>query len=351
MKKNISYTIAFCLLGAISAFAQQYRHFSMWNENLSALNPGAVAVMDADLKATTSFRMQWMGLEGNPWRSNSFGIEAKLFKQKTTANCLGVGLNFTNDQSGDLGMTNNLLSVPINYTIAAEDNLLFSIGIAPGFYQTSLRNTNYSFNNQWNGVAYDNEMVSGESFGTEMSVINFDIGAGMHFKYIFDDASNINIGIGVNHITGPNMAFQTIDSKMFRGINLSASGTKYIPNRRLGISPSLLMQFFGPNRNVIFGSAFDIELFEASKRTDYVQRSFLSWGIYYRVQDALVGTVAFKFKGYKLGASYDFNVSALTPATRGLGGFELYFTYAMSTDPNSRIHDRHFRWNRGRKRR
>lgn len=349
--RKIYYTLALSLSCTVSSFAQQYRHLSLWNENLSALNPGAVAVMDGDLRATTSFRMQWLGLEGNPWRTNTFGFDAKVFKQKQSESCLGIGLNFTNDQSGDSRMMNNLVSVPINYTISADDNLLFSIGIAPGFYQTSLLNTNFTYNNQWNGSEYNNEMSSGETFAPEMSMFNFDIGAGMHFRYLFEDGSNINLGIGVNHITGPNTSFQQLENKMFRGININASGTKYIPNRRLGISPSLLMQFFGPNHNIVFGTNFDIELFEASKRTDYVQRSFFTWGLHYRVQDALIVDLGFKYKSYKLGACYDFNLSTLTPATRGMGAVELFFTYTMSTDQNGRISDRHFRWNRGRRRR
>lgn len=350
MKKlNILYTaLTFITMG--NAIAQQDRHLSLWNESTSFLNPGSVAAMDADLRFVSNFRMQWMGLEGNAFRTNTFGLEAKLFKQRNES-CLGVGLNFTNDQTGDMKVSSNLLSIPINYTIAADDNLFFSIGLAPGFYQQTIKSDAITWNNQWDGQQYNQGIASNENIASGQSVFNFDLGAGFNFRYKFEDESVINLGIGVNHITGQDASYTLIENKIFRSINIFASGTKYIPDRRLGISPSLLMSFMGPNRNIVFGTNFDIELFEASRRTDYVQRSFFSLGMHYRVQDALIALASFKFSGFKVGLSYDINISSLTPTTRGNGGFEIHLAYAMMTDANSRIHDRHFRWNRGRGRR
>ncbi len=352
MKKKIYTLLILTAAWYNQGFGQQDRHFTLWNEAPSWINPGATAVMDEDLRFMTNFRMQWTSLDGEPFRTNSFGMDAKLFKQKNSQNHLGIGLNFSNDATGDLKLTTNAFSVPINYTIEADKNLLFSLGVAPGFYQQSIRNSNSTWNNQWNGFEYNQGINSGESFSPDLSVSSFDIGAGLHIKYLFDASSHINLGLSVNHITKPLSSYTGIENNLFRSVNISAYGTKFFDDRNFGISPTALVSIMGPNNYVLAGVNFDHEMFESSKRTNYVQRSFISYGIHMRWKDALIGTIAYKFKGFKVGASYDFNVSTLSPATRTKGGFELFLKYSTLTDRSSYIHDRKlFRWNRGRAKR
>lgn len=348
MKKNAIKLLVLAATWSNISFAQQDRHFTLWNEAPSAINPGATSVMDEDLRFMTNFRMQWNSIEGEPFRTNSFGMDAKLFKQKTSKNHMGVGLNFTNDATGDLRLTTNMISVPINYTLEADKNMLFSVGIAPGFYQQSIRNTNSTWNNQWNGYEYNQGITSGETFTPDNTVSSFDIGAGIHLKYLFDAVSNINLGLSVNHITAPSASYSGIVNNLYRNVNINVYGTKFYDDRNFGISPAAMVTIMGPNNYILLGTNFDHEMFESSKRTDYVQRSFISYGVYLRWKDAMIGTISYKFKGFKVGASYDFNISSLSPATRGRGGFELFLKYSTLTDRSGYIHDRKlFRWNRG----
>ena len=344
MKKNLIKILVLSAVCSATSSAQQDRHFSMWNEMPSAINPGATAVMDEDIRFITNMRMQWLSLTGEAFRTNSLGLDAKLIKNDR--NHLGVGLNLINDATGDLRLISNIVSVPINYTIEAEKNMFFSIGIAPGFFQQSVTNTG-TWNNQWNGLNYDQSIVSGESFNPENTVSSFDIGAGMHLKYKFNDFSDISLGLSVNHITAPLVNFSGLENNLYRNVNIYVTGTKFYDDRNFGFTPQALVQLMGPSRNILFGTYFDHELFESSKRTDYVQRSFVSYGVFVRWNDALVVSASYKFKGFKLGASYDFNYSQLSSATRSSGGFELFLKYSTLTDRRGYIHDRKlFRWNR-----
>jgi type IX secretion system PorP/SprF family membrane protein len=346
-KKILSFVIVTAAWSA-QLNAQQDRHFSMWNEQPSAINAGATAVMDEDIRLVTNFRMQWLSLTGEAFRTNSFGVDAKLFKNGN--NHLGIGVNFINDATGDMRLTSNIVSVPINYTLEADKNLLFSIGVAPGFFQQSIKNSNMTWNNQWNGINYDVTQNSGEGFSPDNAVSSFDIGAGLNVKYNFDSYSFLNIGLSVNHITAPQVNYSTgMVNNLYRNVNIMASGTKFYDDRNFGISPQVLLQFMGPSRNILIGTYFDHEMFESSKRTDYVQRSFISYGVFARLNDALIASMAYKFNGIKIGASYEFNLSKLSEATRTVGGFELFLKYSTMTDRKAYIHDRKlFRWNRNR---
>ena len=52
-------------------------------------------------------------------------------------------------------------------------------------------------------------------------------------------------------------------------------------------------------------------------------------GGYYRVGDAVVIATQLELKDIALGFSYDINVSGLTPATAGRGGFEVFLRYVI----------------------
>jgi type IX secretion system PorP/SprF family membrane protein len=326
----------FNILGLLAAtwsattFAQQDKHLSMWNENASCINPAAVASMDEDIRFLTNFRMQWLPLNGNALRTNAFSFDAKLMKDKKTGSHLGMGINFTNDQTGDIRYTSNVVSVPVAYTIGLDKNSLFSIGIAPGFVSRSIGTGNQTWDNQWNGSSFDQTIGSGEVINASAS--SFDLGAGLHYKYQTNGQSHFKIGFGVNHLTSPSLSFTSTEDKLYRNINFYASGTYFQPKRKLGISPSLLVSLMGPNYNILVGTTINHELFESSNRTNYIQRSFLSYGLFFRWKDAMVATLAYKIYGFKFGVSYDINVSSLNSDTRSQGGFELFLRYSLMVD-------------------
>lgn len=349
MRKTVIISGILTFAWSMNSIAQQDKHLTMWNENAAQINPAAAGVMNEDIRFLTNFRLQWLPLNGDGFRTNTFTVDAKLFKNKTTGSHLGIGLNFTNDQTGDNRMTSNIVSVPISYTIGLDKQSFLSLGIAPGFYNQALGSTGQTWNNQWDGSTFNATYATGEASNYQNSVSALDVGAGIQYEYKFDGNSHIKLGGSVNHITQPDMGYTTLASTIYRNANFYISGSKFNPERRFGISPQALISLYGPNANVIFGTYFDHELFESSQRTDYVQRSFISYGFFYRWKDALAISLSYKFLGFKLGVSYDLNISTLNTATRSMGGLEFFLKYSMMADKTAYIHDRKlFRWRGGR---
>lgn len=349
MRKTVIISSILTFAWSMNSIAQQDKHLSMWNENAAQINPAAAGAMGEDIRFLTNFRLQWLPMTGEGFRTNTFSVDAKLFKNKSTGSHMGVGLNFVNDATGDNRMTSNIISVPIAYTIGLDKQSFLSLGIAPGFYSQSLGTGNQTWNNQWDGSAFNASYATGESSSYQNSVSALDVGAGMQFRYNFDGNSHIKLGASVNHITQPNLGYTSLNTTIYRNANFYVSGTKFNPERKFGISPQALISLYGPNANIIFGTYFDHELFESSQRTDYVQRSFLSYGFFYRWKDAVVASLTYNFLGFKLGVSYDLNISTLNEATHSMGGLEFFLKYSMMADKAAYIHDRKlFRWRGGR---
>ncbi len=70
--------ILLSLLLSTIGFAQQDKHYSMWNENLSTLNAGATGVMNEDVRLLANYRMQWLTLSGLPFNSGTFSFDGKI---------------------------------------------------------------------------------------------------------------------------------------------------------------------------------------------------------------------------------------------------------------------------------
>lgn len=345
MRYKITYSLVLTAICSLNALTQQDKHLSMWNENAAQFNPGAVGVMDENARLLTNFRMQWLPLNGSAMRTNTFSFDTRITTSQVTESYLGIGINFSNDQTGDSKLTTNSFSVPIAYNIQIDRKSSFSIGIAPGFYSQYFGG-NQTWNNQWNGTIFDQTLVSGEA--SLQKVSSFDLGSGMLFKHKFDATSHITAGFSVNHINPSSTSYSSINNGLFRQFNFHVSGTKFDSQRRFGISPQALVTLMGPNYNILVGTYFDHELFESSQRTNYVQRSFISYGFFMRWKDAFIISAAFKTNGFKFGVSYDVNLSKLSTATRSSGGVELFLKYSIINDPNSKIGDKKlFRWKGG----
>ena len=345
MRTRIIFTGILAFIWSINTIAQQDKHLSMWNENASQFNPAAVGIMDEDIRLLTNFRMQWLPLSGESMRTNTFSFDAKLIKSKGTDSHLGIGVNFVNDQTGNSKFTTNSFSIPIAYNIELNKMNSFSVGVAPGYYSQTIGGSQ-TWNNQWNGSSFDQTLSNGETFIPKVN--SFDIGTGIQYKIKFDDVSHITACFSVNHLNTAGTNYTSAGTGLFKQFNFHISATKFDSQRRFGISPQALVTLMGPNYNILVGSYFDHELFESSKRTDYVQRSFISYGFFMRWKDAFIISAAFKTNGFKFGISYDVNLSKLSNATRSNGALELFLKYSIVSDQNSRIGDRKlFRWRGG----
>jgi type IX secretion system PorP/SprF family membrane protein len=323
----------------VNCEAQIDKHYSMWNESQSNLNAGAVGMMDEDVRFLANYRMQWLTLSGQAFTSATFTLDSKI-KINHSFNTVGIGLNFTNDLTGDTRINSNIVSAPIAFNLVLDRRNMVSIGLAPGFCNQSLGTGAQTWDNQWNGKEFDQSINTGEFYNTNTSF--FDLGAGMCYIHNFDKETFIKGGVSMNHINTPNRSYLGITSGLLRNVNIMLSGSTFSTFRKFAISPQALFSFMGPNRNILFGSYFEHELFESSERTDYVQKSLFAYGIFIRWSDAIIGSIAYKVGGFKIGLSYDLNFSPLKAITKTVGAAEVFLKYSMYIDRRGYIHDRQF---------
>ena len=79
---------------------------------------------------------------------------------------------------------------------------------------------------------------------------------------------------------------------------------------------------------------FKYALQESSKFTNYKNEAYITLGPYLRWGDAAYVVSRFYWNSLSIGLSYDVNLSNLTVATNGFGGFEVMLGYNITFNAN-----------------
>jgi len=327
MKKKIGF-LALTLGLSASGIAQQDKHFSMFAESPVYLNPAAAGFSPGDLQLFTNFRMQWLPISDQPFQTISASADWRMADNGN--GFLGAGINFYNDVSGDTKYMTNEITFPINYAVMLGRDNHLSFGLQPAWYQRTIMNENVTWDNQWTGTSFNTSYSSNEVLLNEkMNVSRFDISAGAYWYANLNKETRLSFGIAGSHLTKQKVNFMTEDSKLFRKLTLHGQCSFKQMNSNLTIIPAFYAFLQGPNKELTLGSNFRYLLRGSSRVTGHFEEIALSFGAYYRLGDAIIANLIFDISGFSVGASYDLNVSRLTLASKGFGGFEVFLRYRI----------------------
>lgn len=329
MKKHLLILIiAICM----SAGYAQDLHFSMNELNPLYLNP-AHAGMNVHLRGSLHYREQWRSLT-TPFTTGLFSFDVNTMKNARGNATLGVGIQIMNDKSGDskMGMTQGNLNLSAVLKLAEESKLSF--GLMGGLGQRSIDYSSLRWESQYINGSFDQNNSSGENFNG-ISTSFFDAGAGLAWSYGKDqgfitqnDGFKFNFGLSAFHFNLPNAQFlggseEKIKTK-FVGFANAELGKE---NTNLTFIPSIYYLRQGDLQNLMIGNTFRYLISEGSHFTSFVKSSAISFGLNYRLKDAIIGSFNFEFTNYTIGFSYDFTVSSLTPSNNSRGAFEIAFLF------------------------
>jgi type IX secretion system PorP/SprF family membrane protein len=301
-------------------------HFSQFDETPLQLNP-ANAGVHHDVRVIANYKNQWKAV-GSPYKTFAVSADLKLLKKKK--HHLGLGIDFFNDKAGDANMGSSQGNISFSGIININDKSLISAGLMGGFTQRSMNTTKLQWGSQYDGMAYNSALSTGEP----SVVTNYtfaDLGAGLQFSYgtnemyiSANNAKKVNIGVSVFHPHQPSYSFYKDGSqKLHMKLVLHGDAAIGIPNSNLVLKPSYIVFMQGPVKEITPGMTFQYILQEASKYTKNKKPAALSLGCYYRIQDAAIALIKFEYANYSIGFSYDINMSKLKTVTNTRGGFEI----------------------------
>lgn len=302
------------------------------------LNP-ANAGLFYPIRANINYRQQWRSIISNPFSTIMASFDTKIATKSSTGSSLGLGLYFSNDQSGS-GKLNTLnANIVIMGKVMLNDNNFLSTGITGGVMQRKIDYNSLTFYDQFDGYSYNSTILSGESFNTNQRLAP-DIGVGIQWSYktgnstlSSNDMFGSQIGFAAYHVNMPNTGFhEDIDKRYVRYL-FHASVSVGIKNTPFQFNPIIITQKQGPSKMFYGGSYIKYRLQENSKYTGNLLSRSLNIGSFYRLGDSFVAIIQLEWDKFAFGISYDLTLSNLTKFNSGRGASEISIRY-IPVKPN-----------------
>lgn len=327
MKKNRFYLILPMLLGPLFVFGQDI-HFSQLTETPLLLNP-AQAALSHQFMGIINYKDQWKSVSSAPFKTFNVCGDVAVFR-KPNGNHMGIGLNVFSDKAGDASMSTTTGQLDVSGALAVDDNNLISAGIYGGFGQRSLSYDKLYWDNQFINGSLDPSAPSFEPTAIPTRTYA-DMGFGVSWFYgkghntlSSNDQMTFNAGFALQHLNQPVYTFYgNNDMKLPMKIVAHGNADIGIKNYSLILEPAYLVTIQGGHHEINAGMLVKYIMQEASHYTGRKQPAAFVLGGYYRFGDALNVVAAYEFNSFRLGFSYDVNLSDLTVASRSLGGFEV----------------------------
>jgi len=316
MKATKLFLIGLTFFFKTLSFGQDF-HLSQYDAAPLYLNPAMTGVVEGYWRVHAHMRSQWKAVNFKPYTTALISFDAPYKKW-------GFGGQLVNYRAG-IGNYNALQFVgSAAYTLPIDRKQFHNIsfGLQFGLTQKSVIYQLHTFDNQYttiNGGSFDNSLNSNENFLNGQSFILPELNFGMLY-YFSKQQSRINpfLGISAFNILTPKETFFAANNDLpFRlyvhgGVRVNITETLYL-------IPKVLYMQQKNFTELTFAS--DIGIFLKAAET------YLLGGLIYRNKDAFVVSIGARKTNYILKIAYDFNLSSLTAASTGRGGFELSFTY------------------------
>ncbi|MCW3092462.1 MAG: type secretion system rane protein PorP/SprF [Ferruginibacter sp.] len=335
MKKYVHILLC-CILAFLSLCgAGQDIHFSQFFEAPLLRNPALAGLFSGDIRLQTVYRTQWQSVTV-PYQTTSINGEVKLAVGKSE-DFLTLGAQVLYDKAGTISLKTTHLLPVINYhkSLSSARNSYLSIGFMGGLVQRKFDMSKVTTNSQFDGINYNSGLANGESLANN-SYSYFDGTAGLSYVTQMgqDPENNLFIGIAYHHFN------KTARNSFYTNSNIETMPKwVYSAGAKMAATDNAYVTFHadfsqqGSYSELIAGAMLTYRLDDVEN-----PRYFIHGGGFLRWKDAVIPVAKLEVKPFAISVSYDANISKLSAASGGRGGFEMGLSYQkyLSNDNTSR---------------
>lgn len=342
MKKNI-FSFAIMLTFGWHKMQAQDIHFSQFAMTPFHLDPSLAGKFGGDHRGILNHRNQWRSATQTPFVTFGGMFDMHFNKDGKKDHFFGGGISLYSDKAGAGALKTTMVNLSIAYHIKLSQGQYFSGGIQGSMVQRNINPDALRFDNQFDGTGHNAALSNGEILPNQ-NFIKPSFSGGV--SYSFGDNSSINVvsnngysgkkicvGAAVHYFNAPGFSFiESGSDKLGMRYVIHTNNSFGIANTKLAIQPSGFIAMQRRATDVVLGSYFRFNLSERSKYTQIVKGAAISFGAHYRLGDALIPGVLMEMGSFSCGLSYDMNLSGLTGATSGRGGYEISLRF-ISPNP------------------
>jgi type IX secretion system PorP/SprF family membrane protein len=323
-------TLLIILVSACSVICySQDPHFSQFYASPLTLNPAFAGKFDGDIRVAGIHRNQWPTIN-KAFVTTSAAVDFRIMKNHIAENdTWGVGLMGFSDQSANGAVKFNYASVGTAFHKGLDEEGYHQIGAAfQGTYANMMINvTNLKFLDQLTPYGFTGTTT--EVF-TNNNLKNsyLDFNAGVLYNGSTTDQNNFYFGVSMYHINRPKQSFTGAFFLLNPRTTIHGGGY-FTVGQTSTLHLSGLYSTQGKASEALIGGAYQ---FLVSEQTDKPTSFYV--GSWMRMNDAVIPYVGLEFGSFRLGATYDVNISNLKSASNSRGGMEISLIY-IKKDPES----------------
>lgn len=318
--------LSILILASLMVFTTKAQdpNFSQFFVSPLTLNPALTGKFNGDFRIAGNYRDQWPSIS-KAFITSTASLDMPILRGRISElDTWGVGILAMTDKTANGILSTNLLSVTTAYHKGLDEDGLHQVGI--GFQATyntkRLDGTKLNFEDeldQFGGWS----IPSGEVINNQMLNLSyFDVSAGFLYNGSTDGFNNFYFGASAYHLNKPRESFT---GDVFYTLNqrytVHAGGAIPLGDATRTIFLSSLISHQAGANNIVIGGAVGFALNDEPDNPSNFYAGM--WTRFNNVNDAIIPYVGLEFNGFRLGASYDVNISSLRTASQSRGGLEV----------------------------
>lgn len=330
IRKNIITRVSLVAALALTIPTAQAQdiHFTQFDAVPLVINPAFTGGFDGQFRASAIYRNQWQSVTV-PYVTYGAAFDMPIIHDLSVDDYLAAGVQVYKDQAGDANLSNftGMLSLAYHKFLGANDDKVLAVGLQGGYAENSIDLSKLYFGDEFSNGTFTPGTSQEYHLGLGNSDHYYLVNAGISYSQSVSQNFGYTLGVAANNINQPNNSLEKTENAE-TGLDMRFTGEAgaiwYIGGDKFSLRPGILYQSQASATEIIAGNEFHLVVGNPEFR-NYSTAVFL--GGWYRTGDAAMVTGGIEFKGFRIGLSYDYNVSALNTASNGNGGFEISLRY------------------------
>lgn len=315
-----------CSVFTFTCVKAQDPHFSQFFSSPLTLNPALTGKFDGNFRIAGNYRDQWPAIS-KTFVTSTFSIDAPILTSRIQEiDALAIGVMGMNDRTANGILKSNFISASVAYHKGLDEDGLQQLGFG---FQGSYGN------HKMDGFAlkFEDGLTANGTWATSptepinqqvIGVNYFDFNAGLLYNGSTDGFNNFYLGASMYHINKPKYTFQGGFYTLNPRLTLHSGGYLPIGEYKTLHMSALHSRQAGAFETVVGGAvAFNVNYDEENPTSFYAG----VWSRFNNQTDALIPYLGFEFSDFRIGATYDVNISSLKSASQSRGGLEVSLIY------------------------
>ncbi len=324
------------VLGSLCCLGQDPQMGQFFSSPLN-INPALTAHINADWRFISNIRDQWIG-PASPYVTGTASFDMKLFQEKIPnvnsddGNVFGIGGMLMYDHSMSGIQKSTYGSFNISYCLKiAEGAGTHKLGIGFGsiYGRRFIDFSRLYFQDQWVGLnGFNTNLPTGETALSAMKPY-FSVSAGLLYNF-FTEKSNLDLGVAAFHLNKPRQTFLDDENQVLPIRQVAHANFETFINDRIFLNVNAIYQFQKKANYFSTGAAL-------GSFVDEQRDAYITGGLWYWSNKAVIPYLGFGYKDFQLGASFDIITSKLNQATRKPKTWELSLILRGTKSPTGVI--------------